>query len=130
MTTPRAAVQSLLETDAGLLSLGVTSVFGSNAADSVTDDLFVVIHWEEGSRVFGNRGVDSVLIWVHDKNRDYGRIDQALRRIRDVLQEAVHVPGVDGVTLTQADWQGWSGDLYDDGYNTVTRNGGFAVVAR
>lgn len=126
----RAAVQHLLETDAELAALGVEEVYGSNAADSAPENLFLVCHWEAGTAAFGDRGTDSLLVWAHSKDRDYGPLDAVLRRVRELLAEATHLLGEDGRTLTTARWNGWGDDAYDDGYNTITKNADFTIVSR
>jgi len=128
--TARAAVQSILESDSALAALGFLSIFGSNAADTVPDDRFIICHWSTGAAAFSDRGTDSLFIWAHDKDRDYTAIDAALSRIKDLLLNAVHVVGADGRTLTQATLVGWSDDIYDDGYATCTKNIELRIASR
>ena len=130
----RAAVQQLLSSDAMLATLGVEGVFAANTAD--TEDVadmgcFLVVRWEDSLRAFGNRATVPLVVWAHDHGRDYNqRIQPALERVKDVLQGAFHTAGVDGFTLTCATWQGDSGDLFDDGYNTIARYSTFQAVSR
>jgi len=126
----RAAVQSLLQDDTDLLALGVQTVYASNAVDTPEEDCFLVVRWESTTAAFKTTGSDRVSIWAHDKNRDYGRINEALRRIKNLLTEAVHVEGADGWTMTLAEWNGEGPDLLDGGFDTVTRYSDFTVVSR
>lgn len=128
--TPRAAVQSLLENDAELQTIGVETVYGSNSIDTPAEDLFIVISWSGDVPAFKNIGPDRCSVWAHDKNRDYGRIDKVLKRVQDLLTETIHRPGEDGVTMTLAEWNGDGPDLTDDGFGTVTRFSDFTVVSR
>lgn len=130
----RAAVHQLLSSDAMLATLGVEGVFAANSADS--EDVaglgcFLVVRWEDSLRAFGTRAQVPLVVWAHDHGRDYGqRIQPALERVKDLLGGAVHLAGADGFTLTLAEWQGDSGDLFDDGYNTITRYSTFGAVSR
>lgn len=128
----RVAFNQLLENDSGLSLLGlpVDATYQANAVETPQIRPFIVIRWEDRTRVFGTRGFDQVTVWVHDEPGDYTRIDRMLERIKAVLQSAIHVQGSDNRILTQVDWVGDSGDLYDDGWATITKNAGFRVVSR
>lgn len=128
--TARAALQTLLETDPRLAEIGVTAVYPTNAVDTPPDDLFLVIRWDNTEKAFGAVGRDRVSIWAHDRQRDYGRIGECLDHLKDLLPAQIHLPGTDGYTLTTADWLGEGPDLFDGGYNTVTRYADFNVVSR
>jgi hypothetical protein len=127
--TARAAVQTLLEDDSVLSSLGVGAVYGANSVDTPAEDLFMTVHWDEQSVSFQRHGPETLVIWVHDRQRDFGRIDAAIERLIVILEGAIHLSGADG-TLTQARWTATSRDLFDDGYNTITKNVSFAAVSR
>lgn len=126
----RAALQTLLEEDPVLTDAGVGAVYPTNSVDTPQEDLFIVIRWDPTTRAFGAVGSDRVQIWVHDTQRDYGRINDCLRRLKDLLPAQVHLEGADGYTLTTAEWNGEGPDLFDGGYNTVTRYADFTVVSR
>ena len=127
--TARAAVQTLLETDVILLGIGLEAVYAANAIDTPPEQVFATVHWEEKTMAFEIRGPQTLVIWFHDHDRDYAKIDAMIARAITILEAAVHVPGVDG-TLTTAKWRGTSEDLFDDGYNTVTKNVSFSVISR
>lgn len=128
----RAAFFTLLSTDP-ILSGIFSAFYGSNSADDPPDQ-FVVIHWEDMPSGALSRersfGPQIVTVWFHDHDRTYELVNAGIIRTKAILDAAVHVPGVDGWTITQCDWQGDSGDLWDDGYQTVTRNTSYRVVAR
>lgn len=126
----RATVYTLISEDSELATLGVGNTYAANAVDTPPEDLFVVIKWEPTRKAFGLKGIDRISVWAYDTNQDYGRIDSVLRRIKELLTGSVHVAGADGWTLTQADWLGEGPDLYDSGYNAVTRYAEFDTVSR
>lgn len=126
----RAAVYSLLDEDAELGTIGVQAVYASNSIDTPGEEFFLVIRWETPEVAFKNKGTDHCTVWAHDRQRDYGRIDQALERVKELLTSTVHRTGDDGWTMTCAEWRGDSPDLVDGGFNTLTRNSDFAIPAR
>jgi hypothetical protein len=127
----RAALQSLLEQDPILgEDIGVEAVYPTNAVDTPAEQLFIVIRWDPTTMAFKQVGADRCSIWVHDTQRDYGRITDALQRLKELLPATVHRAGEDGWTLTTAEWLGEGPDLFDGGYNTVTRYADFNVVSR
>jgi hypothetical protein len=126
----RAALQTLLEEDPELLEIGVQAVYPTNAVDTPGEDLFIVIRWDPTTVAFGTTGSDRVQIWAHDTQRDYGRIGQVLDRLKTLITDTVHLQGADGWWLSTAEWNGEGPDLFDGGYNTVTRYADFTVVSR
>jgi hypothetical protein len=126
----RAALQTLLEEDVPLAEIGLQAVYPTNAVDTPAEDLFLVIRWDPTSPAFKTTGSDRVQIWCHDTQRDYGRITQVLERLKVLLPGTVHLQGADGYSLTTAEWNGEGPDLFDGGYNTVTRYADFTVVSR
>lgn len=126
----RGSLQHLLETDAGLVNIGVGAVYPTNTVDTPAEDLFIIIRWDATTPAFKTVGQDRVQIWVHDRRRDYGRISACHDRLRQLLPSVSHVDGPDGWTLTCAEWAGEGPDLFDDGYQTVTRYADFVCVSR
>lgn len=126
----RGAVVQLLRDDSDLNGLGLQQVYAANAVDTPSEDFFLVVKWDSTVGQFKTFGSDQTQIWAHDKNRDYGRINSALQRIKDLLTDAVHYAGEDGWTLTTAEWLGEGPDLFDSGYGTCTRYADFTIVSR
>ena len=131
----KAAVYSLLANDAQLQSLGLasTAVYLAGTTDTPPERPFVALSWgneQRGLSWDAKNGPRELTIWVHDIPGDYERIDAIISRIRTLLTTSLHVVGLDGYTLTQADWTGNSGDLQDDGHGTFVRTVGFTVVSR
>jgi hypothetical protein len=130
----RAGVFALLSTDNALHLLGfsVVNFFGGNSADDPPKP-FVVVRWEAMETPgFPQRmtGPQIVTVWFHDRDRAYERIDAAIDRTKAILSVQTHYVGTDGYTITQCDWSGDSAELWDDGYQTVTRNTSFRVISR
>ena len=125
----RAAVHAFVE---GLVQMGVAleAVYAADSVDTPEEECFAVIRWGATTQAFGNQGTDRVYIWVHDKQKDYGRIALVLAIVKAGLPELVHQPGSDDWVLTQADWRGEGPDLMDQGYGTCTRYAEFQVVSR
>lgn len=133
--TARAAVQSILVGDTGagpetLKSLGFTTVIAANSVDTPPADRFIIVKWLDSPTQFKRKTKDALQIWCHDTDRDYGQINLALKRIGDLLENAIHVAGEDGWTLTMVDFEGEGPDLYDPGYETCTRYADFSAVSR
>ena len=126
----RAALQSLLEGDAQLTALGVGAVYPTGAVDTPPEECFLIIRWDPTTSSFGTVGRDRVQIWAHDRVKDYGRINDILARLRDLLTSVVHRPGADDWTLSTAEWRGEGPDVYDDGYTTQARYADFTLVSR
>lgn len=121
----RAALQSILEEDT---ELALEAVYPTNAVDTPMEEFFAIIQWGPTTKAYGRTGSDRVTIWFHDKQRDYGRINAALARVKELLPATIHREGGDGETLATAEWNGESQDLADEGYGTITRYADFTVV--
>lgn len=126
----RAAVQALLEGDAGLQSLGVGAVYPADSVDTPQEECFLVIRWQPSTWAFPGKATDAFTVWAHDRQHDYGRIQDVLRRVKEIFDGVYHVHGADGWTLTQADWRGEGPDVTDQGYDTRTRYADFQAVSR
>lgn len=142
----RALIEQLLTTDAELNAMGINSdtVFNQHDIDErpFDDRRFIVLRWEEatnfsqsytGMRNGINRAPRMLTIWVHSYSKwstDFEAIDSILDRIDDIFDSVIGQPGSDGYTVTVIRNSGRSGDLKDDGWQTVTRNGAYAVLYR
>lgn len=131
----RAAVVSLIATDPQMNMLGIDEevVFGSNATDTPRRDrMFVVNKWDEVTSS-GGLPVYVATIWFHvprDMERDYGKIDVAILRMKEIMRSAEQVAGADGWVLAAATWVADSPDFPDDGYNSLTRYTQFRCACR
>lgn len=131
----RAALATLIGTDAQMQMLGLdeASIFGSNATDTPPrSHMFCVVHWDD-SPLSGGLPKNNVSVWFHmprEVERDYGKIDLAILRLRELSKIVEHREGADGWILTAMTWQGASPDLPDDGYNSLTRYASLACACR
>lgn len=123
--TIRETVYSLLATDTELQALDPAGIEVHNVEAMDNPERrkpFLVTAWAEDPPVFGRPGRRSLTVWAHDEPADYTRIDDMLERVRILLVGLIHEGGI-----SQVMWEGASGDLYDDGFHTITRNSGFRV---
>lgn len=131
----RAAVVALQASDPQLNMLGIDIdvIYGSNSTDTPPRDrMFVVNKWDDVSSS-GGLPVYTTTIWFHmpkDKELDYGKIDLAILRMKEIMKEAIHVEGADGWALVSATWVADSPDFPDDGYNSLTRYTQFRCACR
>lgn len=124
----RAALHTLLTTDEGLQTLGVEETYPANTIDTPPEDCFLVTKWGRSEVAFKNVGPVNLEIWVHDRQHDYGRINDILNYLRELIPAQIHLPGDDNYMLNQARWLAESEDLYDGGYETRTRFAEFEAV--
>lgn len=132
----RAAIASLLGTDGQMNMLGIDEdvIFASNATDSPDRTrMFVVIRFDEVPKTGRGIGPSLATIWFHvpkEKEQDYGKIDLAMLRAKELMESVEHRDGDDGWRLTAPSWAGDSGDLFDDGYNTLTRYSSYRCAVK
>lgn|SRR5882757_1400302 len=132
----RAAIASLLGTDSqmNMLDIDETVIYASNATDSPDRTrMFLVVRFEEVGKSFPGVGPSRVAIWFHvpkEKEQDYGKLDLLMLRTKELMQSVEHRDGADGWRLTAPTWDGDSGDLFDDGYNTLTRYSTYRCAVR
>lgn len=119
-----------------MISYGLTAaqLFSSDSYDPGTrDSRWAVIRWLDSSRSFGLLAAKPMEVWIYqpvEMGRDYGVIDLAIVRVKELLSEAEQVAGVDGWTLSGATWESDSADLRDEGFNALTRFSRFRVAGR
>lgn len=131
----RNLVYNLLTVDVELNSLGYTTdtIYGAlMGADSPQERRFMVLRWGTDSPAVPGRDSRIVrtglTVWAYNRESDYGPIQSALLRVRDIL---VPIAGADhgsGWILDVED-NGTSEDLWDDGYSAITRNRALTFTA-
>lgn len=142
----RALIEILLWSDPILNEMGIdnTTVFNQHDIDErpFDDRRFIVLRWEEatnfsqsytGMRNGLNRAPRMLTVWVHSPikySTDFEAIDQILDRIDLIFDHVEGAEGSDGYTVTLIRNSGRSADLKDEGWQTVTRNGAYAVLYR
>lgn len=142
--TLREFVFDLITTDSVLNSLGITaaSTFTTHTIDTPQVRPLCILRWgatnpgiqtsQQGVGIsHWPIGQGLLNVWVHDNIRtgDYRRIDQSLKRVRDILTtpEGVNVGG-DAEWLHMIVWEGDSEDLDDEAMRTITRNAQFRLT--
>jgi hypothetical protein len=132
----REAFARLVYEDQAMNDLGFlqANVFTMNSVDTPKDlNQFIVIADSGSEKAFGTTGATVVTYWVHRSKRlgiDYGQIDLALIRLRELLVDVQHFGGSDGWVLSCASWVDQSGDLQDDGFSTITKFATFRAAVR
>lgn len=134
----RAAFFDALISDPILNGYGFNSdtVFHNWSSEERPTDTtaFAILRWgDEGAPIWGGepeRGPRQLTLWVHfprELTTDFDRVNRVLDRIDVVARELRDVAGEDDYTLSFVKVGGRSGDLLDDGFNTITRNGSYEI---
>ena len=97
------------------------------------DGYFITVNMEESTIANSaiGRGPRTITIAVHhnaDIDRNYGPITDILNSIDDVILPITDQIGSDGVRVSQVKRQGRSGNLLDEGWNTITRTATYGVL--
>lgn len=132
----REYIFELITNDPVLNSLGITeaSTFMSKTMDTQQIRPLCVLSWQAvPSPIVSGFPVNQRIlqVWVHVaiNEGDYTRVDQALRRLRDVLTGVVGVNvGAPDAWLSGINWEGESDDLRDDEQGTLMRNAQFRLT--
>lgn len=128
----RAIVYSALAEDPVIESLGV-KVMPNFGFDDPPRSPFIVLRWGiEGIRRSVSRGPRILEVWAHiptSISRDFDDVDAIINRVISVLESIEQEEGFsERVTCIQ--YSGTGPDVEDPGYNTITRNAGFEILAR
>jgi hypothetical protein len=133
----RAAIQDALLADQRLIDIGldINSVLVNYDGEQRPNDIvFLVLRYENEDYIPDvNRSIKHLTVWVHMYKKyssDFVKIDKILDILDDILGNMVHVPGLDGYTLTLAEPEGRSRDLRDDVYETICRNASYRILSR
>lgn len=110
-------------------------VYESQSLDSRphSDGYFITVNMEESTIANSaiSRGPRTVTIAVHHNaeiDRDYGPINAILNYIDAGLLPIDDQRGSDGVRVSQVKRAGRSGNLLDEGWNTITRTATYGVL--
>jgi hypothetical protein len=88
---------------------------------------FITIHTDEDGRgPFPGRGLSRVSVHVHDQPGTYSRIRLILHRVRAALEGPCEGTGVVGGGTCR--WLNDSGDIADEGFNTIVRTGQYQMT--
>lgn len=118
--------QSIAAGTLGAIGLKAASVYASGI-DTPEGELFIIIKFGDMQRGMAAVSRTNVTIWVYDRNKDYLRIEQILKRIRQMF-ESVEAQATAEGWITSIEWTGDSEDLVDDVYRASTRNSAFRVT--
>lgn len=128
----RAIVYNLLAEDQELQSMEV-KVMPNFGFDDPPRSPFIVLRWgSEGLRRAVGKGPRTLEVWAHiptSISRDFDQVDAIITRVKEVLSTVEQVSGF-GEQVTCITYSGTGPDVEDPGYNTITRNAGFEILAR
>lgn len=127
----RTFIFDTLKADATLAALGFTEELYPSPPDSPIGNRFMVLRWGiAGPRAGQNTTVraQELIVWVYDREPDYGAISDALKTVYGLLIPMAGVDHGSGWILEVSD-NGSSEDLFDPTYEAVMRNWTFTITA-
>jgi hypothetical protein len=93
----------------------------------------MVVKFMERTARFALVGAWAMEVWLYQPyefGKDYGVLDVAAVRIRELMTTAEQLAGADGWTLNGAEWESDSPDLSDDAFQALMKFSRFRVSAR
>jgi hypothetical protein len=133
-------IYNLITTDSVMNTIGINddSTFLTHTVDTPQVRPLCILRWQAVNRGLAveepwpvNQRV--LQVWVHDDLRrgDFDRIDQALKRVRAILEPLAGINvGDDSEWLSCVYWEGDSDDLNDSELSTLSRNAQFRFTGR
>lgn len=103
---------------------------GSVTEENVPERMFAVIRYGVDSPGMGDIQRGIVTIWIHDNPGTYEDINKVLKALYGRLNRVEGQQDGSGNEITSCVWESNSGDLYDPGFRTVTRNATFNLVGK
>lgn len=126
----RAIVYKSLSEAGALAGVEVMPNFGF---DDPPRSPFIVLRWGPAPyRRAVKRNVRDLELWVHvptSISRDFDDVDAIMQKAIAILESLEQIEG-SGESVTCIRYTGTGPDLEDTGYNTITRNAGFEILAR
>ncbi|QGJ90059.1 tail terminator [Mycobacterium phage Indlulamithi] len=132
----RAAFYDALIADPVLNSLGINDDtvwhnYSSEERPSNTTP-FIILRWGPIPRPRWQsvRSPEQLTLWVHqpvEMGSDFTPLNAILDAVDDATKQMHDLPGIDGYTLAFVEIGDRSGDLLDDGFNTLTKNAGYEL---
>lgn len=135
----RTAVFEALIGDEDLNDLGIDedSVFHNYTLEErpVSHGPFMILRWGDSDRspFIGVKSPVRLTIWVHypiEETNDFSKIDRLFDLCDVTLEKMNGEIGIDGYTVTCVRSTGRSGDLKDDGFQTISKNASYEVLSR
>lgn len=128
----RTIFRDLMTVDETLQQIGLVEdnivSSGSLSGDNRPPSPFAVIRWGVENPGMGEMTRRLVTIWVHDEPGTYDTIDRILKRLKAILDGVANITDGQGNWLSLVTWQSDSGDLYDPGYRTITKNSTYEII--
>lgn len=124
----RRLMYDLLSNDPTLTALLPGGLFGDRMEFEVplAKPFCVLVH--EGPFVgIGRARQARTTLWIHDEPGDYTKIDNALKYACALIESSAPRK-LNGVWLTEAKWEGTSGDLLDEARRTNVKNATFLLT--
>ncbi len=126
----RSLIAQTILADATLTGLGVVeeTLFAGDV-DTPPNVLWLNLRWGQVPAVpsVAAMATRNLTIWVHDEPNDYSKIDQVVRRLRELLP-GIEAAEHDSGWINSIRWAGDSDDLTDDGHGTITRTTSYTIV--
>lgn len=135
----RVAVFNAITSNEELNDVGIddTSVFHNYTLEErpIQTGPFMILRWGEVDRppFPGVQSPMRLTLWAHwplEETNDFSKIDNLLDICDTTLSEMNGESGFDGYTVTNVRATGRSGDLKDDGFQTITKNASYEVLYR
>lgn len=134
----RAAILDALRSSTALESFVpngniIANPQGEGRPDDLIPNNFIVLRWgEQDWNQVVRRGPRNLTVWAHtpkELSTSYNDIDKILGIVTYIISPIEMQLGADGWKITMC-WPsgGWSGDLVDVGYNTISKNAGFKIL--
>jgi hypothetical protein len=99
-----------------------------SATQPPQENFFVVLRWGPTGVGIGSAAPVDLSIWAYEREPDYSRISDVLKRCKRVVPMLTSASTGDGWVLGVED-TGGSPDLYDDVWARYTRNHTFRITA-
>lgn len=103
---------------------------GSVTEENVPERMFAVIRYGIENIGMADLKRCLVTIWVHDQQGTYEDINKVLSALYGRLDHVAGQQDGSGNEITSCEWQSNSGDLYDTGFRTITRNTTFEIIGK
>lgn len=135
----RVVVFEAIASNEELNSLGIqeSSIFHNYSLEErpITGGPFIILRWGEMDRPpFPEvKSPVRLTLWAHwplEETNDFTRIDRLIDICDEALESIVDTSGSDGYTVTCVRSLGRSGDFKDDGFQTISKNSSYEVLAR
>lgn len=129
------AIYNAIDQNAKLRSLGVGDVYSDYESETISrDHLTVILRW--GAQQYqrsvrtGPRDLDVYVHMPKEYGTDFTTINLCLAEITSTLEEMEQVVGPDNVVVTEAVKVGSSGNIYDPGFESMSRSVSYRVQLR